>query len=178
MGIAKETEPSRVNRVLVHHRPFPRFGQSLEPTNGHSCSGPCRLGAALFRCVCGTRRHVTGKRTRPGDGSAHCRAVVYLVVRRDLHDGEHDAVEKCLLNPSSRCLSAPLVPQRDLVHAPLTSRHTNHLTSTAGSPLEHTAACRGLQGTTAVPTAMCQRCTTAVSVGLPCAAPSSRTAYC
>ena len=182
MGIAKETEPSRVNRVLVHHRPFPRRrgldSRSSQRTGIHARVRAGWVGAALFRCVCGTRRHVTGKRTRPGDGSAHCRAVVYLVVRRDLHDGEHGAVEKCVLNPSSRCLSAPRVPQRDLVHAPLTSRHTHHLTSTVGSPLEHTAACRGLQGTTAVPTAMCQRCTTAVSVGLPCAAPSSRTAYC
>ena len=121
-------------------------GLSSQRTGIHARVRAGWVGAALFRCVCGTRRRVTGKRTRPGDGSAHCRAVVHLVVRRDLHDGEHGAVEKCVLNPSSRCLSAPRVPQRDLVHAPLTSRHTHHLTSTVGSPLEHTAACRGTPG--------------------------------
>ena len=101
---------------------FPtRFGQSLEPTNGHSCSGPCRLGGSCpfpVRVRDSAPRH--WQANGPGDRSAHYRAVVYLVVRRDLHDGEHGAVEKCVLNPSSRCLSAPLVPQRDLVHAPLT----------------------------------------------------------
>ena len=108
--------------IYIHHRPFPRGldSRSSQRTGIHARVRAGWVGAALFRCVCGTRRHVTGKRTRPGDGSAHCRAVVYLVVRRDLHDGEHGAVKKCVLNPSSRCLSAPLVPQRDLVHAPLT----------------------------------------------------------